>query len=167
MRPILLFCLCGLLVLAGCTVGPLGGPSDQERPVQLVMNNSANDTQTFKVMVVDDGATVTARLNDSRTSNITISQGLTTISSNNYYYTTIEFPESAQHHGRFTVEPGEENQSSIEEFSHNSAVVVVLHQGDTIGWWASAHCSDGALVGLEIYTRPSQYGDAGAAYECR
>lgn len=166
MRLFSLLCLAGVLVLAGCTVGPFGGPSDQAQPVELVMNNSANETQTFEIWIVEAGKNVTVRLNDSRTANSTIGQGLRTSSSGDYYYTSIEPPDSARLHGRFTVKPGEKNRSSIENFSQNSAVVVVLHQNDKIGWWASAYCSDGALVGLEVRSRPSQFGDAGAAYGC-
>lgn len=167
MRPLPLLCLAALLVLTGCTAGPLGGPSEQDRPVELVLNNSANATQTFEVWVVEAGATATVRREDNLTGNYTIDQGLRTHSSGPYAWTTVELPDSARLHGRFTVEPGEEKRGSIEEFSHDSAVVVVLYQDDKIGWWASAYCSDGALVGLEVHTRLSRFGDAGAGYGCR
>jgi hypothetical protein len=157
-----------LLFLTGCAVGPLGGPSEQEQPVALSLNNSANVTQTFEVWVATSEANVTIRLNDSRTVNTSISQGLTTASSGDYYYyTAVEPSHSAQIHGRFTVEPGEERQSSIENFSLNSVVVVVLYQDNKSGWWASAYCSDGALIGLGVTSRPDQYSDAEAGYGCR
>lgn len=168
MRPLLFLCLGVLLVLAGCTAGPFSTPSKQDQPVELVMNNSANATQTFEVWVVEAGATVTVHRNDSESYNSTIEQGLKTYSSGKYHYhTAVEPPKSARLHGQFVVAPGDENRSSVDDFSKNSAVVVVLYQGDKIGWWASAYCSDGALVGLEVITRPSQYGDAGASYGCQ
>lgn len=155
-----------LLVLAGCSVGPFG-PSEQERPVQLFFNNSANTTQTFEVWVVELGSNVTVRMNDSRGGNATIGEGLSSRSSGEYgYYTVIEPPDSARFHGRFRVEPGEQKQSSIEMFWTNSAVVVILHQDNTIGWWASANCGGLPLIGLEVHTRPSQFGDAWAGYGC-
>lgn len=163
----LLFCLGVLLVLAGCAAGPFGGPSERDRPVELVLNNSANATQTFEIWVVEAPATATVRREDDLTGNYTIDQGLRTHSSGPYAWTTVELPDSARLHGRFTLAPDDENRSSIEEFSHDSAVVVVLSQDEKIGWWASAHCSDGALVGLEVQTRPSRFGDAGAGYGCR
>ena len=117
--------------------------------------------------MVDPSSTVTVHLNDSRSSNTTAGQGLQTHSSGNYYYTAVDLPDSARVHGRFTVESGEEKRSSIEEFPRGYAVVVVLYRGDKIGWWASANCNDRALVGLDVLTRPSQYGDAEAGYVCQ
>jgi hypothetical protein len=156
-----------LLVAAGCATVPFDGASEQDRPVELVLNNSATAPQTFEVWVVDADATVTVSLNDSRTANTTIGEGLATSSAGDYYYTAVELPESARLHGRFAIDPGKEERSSIDEFPRDYAVVVVLHQDDKIGWWASAHCSDGALVGLEVTTRPSRFGDAGARYGCQ
>lgn len=40
----LALCLGFLFVLAGCIGGSLGSPSEQEEPVALVLNNSANVT---------------------------------------------------------------------------------------------------------------------------
>ena len=102
-----------LLLIAGCTIGPFGGPSEQERPVELVFNNSANVTQTFEVWVVEVGSAVNVRMNDSRTGNVTIGEGLSSRSSGEYgYYTAFEFPDSARFHGRFTVEPDEQKRSA-------------------------------------------------------
>ena len=160
-------CLGVLLFFTGCLTTPFGGPSEQARSVRLVLNNSANVTQTFEVFIVDADTNVTVRLNDSRTINDTIEEGLVTTSSGDYYYyTAIEPPKSARLHGRYTLEPGEVKETSIEEFPRDAAVVVVLHQNDTIGWWASAYCSDGALVTFSATSRPSKYGDAWAGYRC-
>jgi hypothetical protein len=161
-------CLIVLLVLAGCTAGPFDPAPKQNQPVELIMNNSANATQTFEIWVVKAGSNVTVRYNDSRTANATVGEGLRTFSSAEYYYTAVEPPDSAELHGRFRVGPGKENRSSIEKFRQDSAVLVVLYQDGKIGWYAIAHCSDGALVGVNVKTRPSQTGgDAGAGYGCR
>lgn len=164
LRPL---CLVVLLITAGCAVGPFTGPSEQNQPVTFVLDNSANVTQTFNVFVVRAPAKVKAKRADGITGNYTVGQGLRSHSSGPYAWTKVELPNSAQLHGWFTVEPGKKERGTIEEFSQNSAVVVVLYQdGNISGWWASAYCSDGALVGLEVHTRPSKYGDAWAGYEC-
>lgn len=157
-----------LLFVAGCTAIPFGGLSAQERPVRVGLDNSANETQTFEVWVVERSSTVATRRSDGITVNWSIGQGLATTSSGPYPWTKFEFPDSARLHGRFTLEPGEVNRTTVREFPRNFAVVVVLYQDPGIsGWWASANCDDQALVGLEVHTRPSQYGDAWAGYGCR
>lgn len=156
-----------MLITAGCTAGPFDGSSEQEQPVPVVLDNSANVTQTFEVFVVEAPAKVKVQRADGITGNYTVGQGLRSHSSGPYAWTTVELPDSARLHGQFTVEPSEKERSAIEEFSQNSAVVVVLYQGkNTSGWWASAYCSDGALVVLEVQTRPSKYSDALAVYKC-
>lgn len=160
-------CLGVLLFFMGCLASPFAGPSEQERPVKLVLNNSANVTQTFEVFVVEAGATVKTELDDGRTGNVTIGQGLMTVGTSGEYYVTVEPPESARLHGRYTLVSGEVNRSSIQHFAKDAAIVVVLHQNGKIGWWASVYCSDGALVGFKAVTRPSKTGgDAWAGYRC-
>lgn len=161
-------CLGLLLVTAGCVTGPFDGPSDQEQPPQLLLNNSANETQTFEVWVADPRDNVTARRDDGNVGNYTIDGALSTHSSGDYHaWKEVELPDSARLHGRFTIDPDEENRSSIDEFPRGYSVVVIVYQGDNSGWWASTNCGSQALVGLEVHTRPSQYGDAWAGYECR
>lgn len=169
MRTLLMLCLGILIVLTGCILGPFVGPSEQERPVQVVLNNSADETQTFEVWVVEVPSTATTRLNDSRTGNYTIGQGLRSHSSGDAgFWVAIELADSARLHGRFVLEPDEEHRSRIEKFPRNFAVVVVLYQDPNVsGWWASANCDDQTLVGFKVHTRPSKYGDAWAGYECR
>lgn len=162
-----LVCLASLLILTGCLSTPFGGPSEQERPVELILNNSANETQTFEVWVVEAGATVETHRTDGLSGNYTVGQGVASHSSGPHAWKTVEPPDSARLHGRFTGDPGEEKQSSIKNFSRNSAVVVVLYQDNQSGWWVSANCDEQALVGLEVHIRPSQYGDAWAGYGCQ
>lgn len=166
-QALLIVCLGVLLAQSGCLASSLGGSSDKERPATLALNNSANVTQTFEVFIVEVGATVKTELNDGRTGNWTIGQGLSTVGTSGEYYVTVEPPESARLYGRYTLEPGEVNRSSIEELATDAAIVVVLHQNGKIGWWASVYCSDGVLVGFEAVTRPSKTGgDAWAGYSC-
>jgi hypothetical protein len=106
--------LIALILTAGCTTFS-DSPTEQERPVTVVLNNSANETQAFEVWVVDLPANVSTRRNDGLTATYPLGEGLvTTEPGDGYFYTTVEPPESAQLHGRYTLEPGEENQSSIE-----------------------------------------------------
>lgn len=49
---LVLFCLGGLLVGAGC-IGELVGESGEARPSPVIMNNTANVTQTFTVWTVE------------------------------------------------------------------------------------------------------------------
>lgn len=59
-KPLLpILCLGGLLVLTGCFGMVFDEP--QERPVTVVVNNSANSTFTFKVSLVEIPANVTTQ----------------------------------------------------------------------------------------------------------
>ncbi|QIO25361.1 hypothetical protein [Haloarcula sp. JP-L23] len=79
----------------------------------------------------------------------------------------ITFPESSRLYGRYILEPGEENESSIQNFSRNAALVVVVHRDDgEIISWVSANCDDLALVGLEVTAQSNPPGGTSAAYEC-
>ena len=167
-RLLLLFCLGVLLTLAGCTVAPFGGPTEQERPVTLVVNNSANVTHTFEVHVVELPASMTIRYRDGTVEHVEIGQGLAGTDAGPRTITNITFSESARLFGRYTLKPGEEKQSSVENFSHNSALVVVTSKDDgDIFSWVSANCDDQTLVGLEVTSRPSENGEVDASYGCR
>lgn len=143
-----LFCLGVLLVLAGCTAGPFGG---QEGPVTVTVNNLANVTYTFEVSVVKVPANVTTRRDDGLTGNYRIGQGGRTYSPDeNHTWTAVELPESARLRGRYTLKPGEQNRSSIDEFPTDFAVIVVIYQDENeIVEWVSDHC-DGDLGFVEI-----------------
>jgi hypothetical protein len=161
--------LIALILTAGCTTFS-DSPTEQERPVTVVLNNSANETQAFEVWVVDLPANVSTRRNDGLTATYPLGEGLvTTEPGDGYFYTTVEPPESAQLHGRYTLEPGEENQSSIEKFPRDFAVVVVAYQDENhIIEWVSANCADQALVGLEVTSRHIKTNaDVFASYGCR
>lgn len=156
------------LVIAGCTAMPFNGPSEQEQPVQLVLNNSANVTNTFDVWEVKLGATLTLYYRDGTVMNSTVGQGLSNHDTGPRTITKIDFPDSAQHYVQHTLEPDEEYRQSIENFSTNGALVVVISRNeDEIFSEVSANCDEQALVGLEVVSRPDPPGGVFAAYGCR
>lgn len=168
MRPLPVLILGLLLLVAGCIAMPFGGPSDQEQPVQLVLNNSANVTNAFDVWEVNLGATLTLYYRDGTVVNATVGQGLSNHDTGPRTITEIEFPDSAQHYGQHTLEPGEEYSRSIENFSTNGALVVVVSRSeDEIFSEVSANCDEQTLVGLKVVSRPDSQGGVFAAYGCR
>lgn len=119
-----------LILLAGCSTSPFGGLSEQEQPATLIVNNSANTTQTFEVWVVELPASLTISYRDGSVVEARIGQGLSGTDAGPRTITNISFPDSARRYGRFTLDPGEANQRSMENFSHNSALVVVASKDD-------------------------------------
>ena len=157
-----------LLLVAGCTAMPFGGPSDQEQPVQLVLNNSANVTNTFDVWEVKLGATLTVYYRDGTVVNATVGQGLSNRDTGPRTITKIDFPDSAQQYGQHTLEPGAEFRRDVENFSTNGALVVVVSRSEgEIFSRVSANCDGQALVGLEVVSRPDPPGGVFAAYGCQ
>lgn len=143
--------LVALLLLVGCLAGPFGGAAGQERPVTTVVNNSANVTYTFEVRVVEFPSNVTVRRSDERVATGKIGQGLTNRQPGPYHYTAVELNEPSRIHGRYTLAPGEEIRTSIEEFPTSLAVVVIVFQSENeIIAWMSANCDDVALAGLRV-----------------
>ena len=152
---LLFVCLAVLFILMGCISTPFGGPSEQERPVNLILNNSANETHTFEVWVVELPANVSYRRSDGLTGTWEIDEGVGSIEpGDNRTYTAVNLSESARLHGRYTLDSGEENQSSIERLPRESAVVVVAYQAENeIIEWVSANCADQSLLYLEVRSR--------------
>lgn len=145
-------CLSLLLTTAGCMVPYFDQPIKQEQPVTLIVNNSANTTQTFEASVVQLPANVTYRLNDGRVGTHSIGEGVGSVNSgDNQTYTSVELPESARLHGRFTLEPGQSNRSAIANLPWNFAVVVVVYQHENNATsFVVANCDDLALVALRV-----------------
>lgn len=158
-----------LLLVTGCTAGQFGGLLEQEQPVQLVLNNTADSTHTFEVWVTEFPSNATVRRDNGLNATFNIGPGLRTHPPReNYTYTSVEHLDSARLHGRYTLAPGESNQSSIEEFPRDFAVVVVVYQAENeIIEWASSHC-DETLVGMRVTSRHvGPQPDISAAYICR
>lgn len=163
-RPLLLCCLGLLVLVAGCSTLPLFG---QNAPVPVVVNNSANTTQTFEVWVVEYESNVTFHRDDGRAGTTEIGQGLVNYNSGDYHtWEAIDLAMSSKLHGRYTLAPGEEARSEIEEFSPNFAIVIIVYQDENeIISWVSAHCGDG-LGGVKVSSYPDPPGGVGAAYLC-
>ncbi len=153
-----------VLVLAGCTGGPVG----QEGPVPVIVNNSATVNQTFEVWVVETPANVTTRRNDGLVGHGQIGEGLASHSpGENYTWTAVELPPSARLHGRYELEPGEENRSTMSEFPQHFAVVVIIYQGeDRIIWWISSSCDEASMSYVEVMSYPDPPGGALASSRC-
>lgn len=171
-------CLALLLVLSGCVYDPLNRPSRQEQPVTVIVNNSANVTQSFEVWAVTLPANVTVRRDDGENYTTDIGEGLSNRNSGDYHvYTAVEPPGSAYLDGRYTLAPGEQNRSSIEpgvldsdseeKFPPYFAVIVIVYQDENeITSWVSANCDEQALVGLEVHSYPDPPGGVWAGYGC-
>ncbi|WP_276249197.1 hypothetical protein [Haladaptatus sp. YSMS36] len=158
MRPLPILCVCVFLVLAGCSLGPTG----QEGPVTVVVNNSANETHTFEVWVVEYPANVTVRRSDGNVATGDVGPGLATHEPGPHYFTAVELPDSARLHSRYPLESNAMTQTKIEQFPADFAVVVVISHDARIVSWVSAHC-DGDLVFVEVTM--FEYG-SGSAYNC-
>lgn len=159
--------LIALVLLVGCAALPLDDSSKQEQPARVVLNNSANVTQTFDIIVLELGSKYTIYRNDSDTGNSTIDEGVSSYSTARWHLTAVEFPESAHRHGEYTLEPGEGKEVIIENISEDEGVVVLLSEAEKIGWIGTVSCSDGELVYFHIVGREGRTGgDASATYSC-
>jgi hypothetical protein len=157
-----------LLVIGGCTAGPFGNSANQGQSVELVLNNSANTTQTFEVWMVELPATMTAHYRDGTAVKSEIGQGLSNHDTGPRTVMRINFSEPARLDGRYTLDPSEENRSVFANFSRDAALVVVVFRGENrIFSWVSANCDDQALVGLEVKSRPNSSGGVFASYGCQ
>lgn len=155
MRPTIAVGLIALVLIAGCTMYS-DSPTKQERPVRLQLNNSIDATPTFEVSVVERPADITVRFHDGRVGTGSITEGITVADSGeNQTYKTVELPESARLHGRYTLEPGESEQTAIDDLPVNFAVVIVVYQDENqIVSYVTANCDDLDLAALRV-TRTS------------
>jgi hypothetical protein len=154
--------------MAGCTTGPFGNPAEQEGTVTLIINNSANETHNLDIRVVEPSASLTIHYRDGAVVKSEVGQGLSNHDTGPRTVTKIDFPESARVQGQYTLEPDEENKSSIKNaFSDSVLVVVVSNSDGEIFSWVSANCDEQDLVGLEVTSYPTPPGGVFASYECR
>lgn len=160
-----ILCLGILLILAGCSAGTFGEPSGQKGPVGLNATNAANDTYAFEVSIVELPANVTTKLPDGRIGDYDISPGLSTYDPGvNQYYTSVEPPDSARIHGKYTLEPGETNISNITTSSlpNDFAIIVIVHRNGSVVSWVTATCSgDLAYFGVTM-----RYYGSDSIYDC-
>lgn len=171
-RPLSVLILGLLLLVAGCTAMPFGGPSEQERPVRVVLNNSANQTQTFTVWVVTgevepDGITIYQK--NGEVDNASPGEGLSSYYlGGDVYVTSVEPPPNRSRlHGQYVVSPGEVKRSPVENFTIGSTIVVSLAENGRVIELIAANCDEQSLAGIEVVSRPNPPGGAFAAYGCR
>lgn len=172
-RPLPLLCLATLLVLAGCTAGPLNGPTEQDQPPRVVLNNSADETQTFTVWVVEGEIQpdeITIYKKSGEVDNASPGEGLSTYHLGGDYgnVTSVEPPANRSRLlGRYTLAPGKASRSSVENFTVGSTIVVSLSERGRVIELTVANCDEQALVGLEVTSRPNPPGGASASYGCQ
>lgn len=164
-----------LLILMGCISTPFGGPSVQERPVPVIMNNSANVTQTFTVWVVEGEITlhsggVKIYKRNGEVDNASPGEGLSTyyLGDDYGYVTAVELPANRSRlHSQYTVRPSEQRRITINNSTIGSTIVVSLSENGRIIHLTAVHCSEQAIGGLEVHSYPTPPGGAWAGYECR
>lgn len=143
------------VILAGCSGVPFVDPPPQDEPAPVKLVNNATQTETFRVAVVEEGATVFAEFRDGRTANYTMGPGSGTIENNpKYPIERIEFPASAQHHGEYTLAPGESKLIEVEPVAPNQAIVVLVYdeEDETYRSIKSLSCG-GAILGYRVTTQ--------------
>ena len=145
-RPLAVLVIGLLLLAAGCTAMPFGGPSEQERPVRVVLNNSADQTQTFTVWVVTgevqpDGITIYRKNREVDTASP--GQGLSSYYLGGDYdcVTSVDPPPNRSGlHGQYVVSPGEAKRSTVENYTIGSTIVVSLAERDRVIELTAANC---------------------------
>ncbi len=78
----------------------------------------------------------------------------------------MEFHKSITLHKNYTLQPDEEKYKTIKDFETNSAIVVVLWQGNKSGSWASGYCHGGEMTGFKATGHWSQWGRLSAGIGC-
>ena len=153
MRPVKILLFIGLILISGCIAIPTGESPTQEDPVPVVIENNATQTQTFTVAVVNVGQTLTEHKEGNRTTKRTIGQGSSTIVSHDPIL-RIEFPDSARIYGKYTLDPRERKQLSIENVSSDQAIVITVYDENEGQYRAikSLNC-DGPILGYKVITK--------------
>jgi len=145
-----------ILLLSGCTTG-VPNPSDEQAPQPtLVLNNTANDTHTFNVWIVDRGAGrdwVTVSSRNKRTYTLSPQGGVYHVHfpKENVYVTEIKpDKELSQYVTRATVQPGETHRQTLTNFSVGDSLMVTAAEDDRIFELVVSNCGEQSLIGLEV-----------------
>jgi len=160
-RPIwILTGLIVLLLLSGCITGVFGPSGEQSQQPTLVLNNTANDTHSFTVWVVDNGVGedwVTVYPRDRETYTLSPQGGVyhSHFPEEHVYVTDIK-PRA--NHSRFvtrvSVQPGETHRQNITNFSVGDSLMVTAAEDDRIFELIVSNCDEQTLVGLEVRSLP-------------
>lgn len=162
--------LAALVLLAGCSAGPLGTPTPQEEPAPVMLVNNATVIQTFEVGVVDEGNNLTAIRGGTERVEYTVGPGSSTIANpDTKPFTDIRFPDSSRIIGRYTLKPGENTTLSIDKVAPNQAIVVLVYDESEGTYRAikSLSCG-GAIVGYKVVTKAGGPDDwTPSVHECK
>lgn len=168
MRRFTILSLTVLLTITGCSAIPFGEPTAQKEPAPVVLVNNATLTETFKLAVIDEGANMTVHRSEGQIFNFTIGQGSsTTKTTTDNKMTEIEFPDSARIHGRYTLEPGERKELSIENVAPNEAIVITIYDEPEGTYRAikSLSCG-GPVLGYRVTTQAEGEDETESTHQC-
>lgn len=144
-----------LVVLAGCSAGPLGTPTPQEEPAPVKLVNNATITETFEVAVVDEGKNLTVTREDGDTFNSTVGPGSSThVTTSDNKFVRISFPDSARVLDSYTLDPGKTQTLTVDPIAPNQAIVVLVYDEpeETYRAIKSLSCG-GSITGYKVVTQ--------------
>jgi hypothetical protein len=166
-----LCCLGIMLIGAGCMTWPVSDDGGEERPSPVIMNNTANVTQSFTVWTVEgvlNNREVEIHKKRDPVDRASPGTGLSTyrLDGDYGYVTSIEVPPNrSQFHGEYTLASGEETRININS-SSDATIIVVLSKDERVISFAAVHCGESGVPGLEVVGYPYPPGGVFAAYEC-
>lgn len=168
MRTSFTLCLVILIITAGCAAVPFGDSQSQENPAPVVMKNNASIVETFEVAVIPVGDNVSVTRKSGDVFNYTIKKGSSTYkTSSENKFTKMQFPNSADKYGTYTLKPGEQKSINISEVSSNEAIVILIYDEPENSYRAlrSINCG-GAINGYSVTTEAEGEDDTVASHAC-
>ncbi|WP_435333625.1 hypothetical protein [Haloarchaeobius sp. TZWWS8] len=126
-------------------------------------------TETFTIAVVDVGANLTVTRREGQTYELRIPPGSsTTKTSTENKNIKVEFPDSAHHHGNYTLESGEEETVSVEGVGPNEAIVILIYDNPEQSYRAIHTVScEGPIRGVRATSQSGGSDDwTTGAHEC-
>ena len=157
-----------LLVLAGCSGVPFVDPPPQDEPAPVKMVNNATITETFTVAVVPEGDNLTVHRRDGQMHQMSVSPGSGTIyTETENKFIRIEWPESARHHGEYTLEPAEEKLIHVEPVAPDEAIVILIYDDPEESYRAIKSLSCGAAIkGFLVVTQAEGEDETATRHQC-
>lgn len=156
MRNLTAISLAIIIIFSGCIGVPFVDPPPQDEPAPVKVVNNDTMTTTFEIIVIPVGNNLTIHLENGNEFNMTIRPGSgTQIESAENPSIKIEYPDSARHHGTYTLEPGEENLSHVENVAPTEAIVVLVYNEEEGRYRAIKSLScEAEIKGYKVETRP-------------
>ncbi|WP_155120670.1 hypothetical protein [Haloprofundus marisrubri] len=143
---------------------PLVG-GDQQGPVTVGLINSANETQTFEVWVVDDSVEkIGVKDSSGEVGNLSMTPGLRSFHPEGYDHPPIAvvLPESARHVTTANLTEGSTRELTVEDPPNNPTVIISVKSDGRIVEIVTATC-DRNLRYVEV---TGQDDHASGAYNC-